>query len=162
MVSKAAPIEQRHLGFMQSDDQDSSIGKSSHTPTGYSSVSAGDTIQSMPHTGAGNGEVIESVPLQEWPSVSEESKQLLPTTAPPVSQASSMLDKNSAMVQVEGVSGLNSKYLSIAFDNEDQGGGEIDDIVLNGDVALITFKDVIGKCMHFVPHIHSVHMPLHV
>ena len=62
------------------------------------------------------------------------------------------------MVQVEGVTGLTTEYLRVAIDNEDQGGGEIDDIVLNGDVALITFKDVKGKCLHSVPHIvlHNV------
>ena len=155
-MQHGAPIEQRHMGVMQSDDQEASIGKSSHVPTGYSPVNAGEP---MPHTGT-SGEVSESVPPQEWPSFPPENDQPLPTTAPPLTQALSISDQNSAMVQVEGVSGLNSKYLRVAFDNEDQGGGEIDDIVLNGDVALITFKDVIGKCMHSVPHIHSVHMHL--
>ena len=157
-VQLGGPTGQQHLGVMQSDDQKASIGKSSLIPTGYSPVNTGEP---MPHTGT-SGEVSESVPPQEWPSFPPENDQPLPTTAPPLTQALSISDQNSAMVQVEGVSGLNSKYLRVAFDNEDQGGGEIDDIVLNGDVALITFKDVIGKCMHSVPHIHSVHMPLHV
>ena len=155
-VQHGGPKGQQHLGVMQSDDQKASIGKSSLIPTGYSPVNAGEP---MPHTST-TGEVSESVPPQEWPSFPPENDQPLPTTAPPVTQALSISDQNSAMVQVEGVSGLNSKYLRVAFDNEDQGGGEIDDIVLNGDVALITFKDVIGKCMHSVPHMHSVHMHL--
>ena len=114
----------------------------------------------MPHSGTSDGEVSASIPPQKSPSFPLESDQPLPTTAPPVSQVSSISDQNSAMVQVEGVTGLNSKYLRVAFDNEDQGGGEIDDIVLNGDVALITFKDIIGKYMHSVADIHSVHMQL--
>ena len=77
----------------------------------------------------------------------------MPTTAPPVSQALSISDQKSTVVQVEGVAGLNSKYLRVAFDNEELGGGKIDDIVLNGDIALISFKDVKGRCMHSVSHI---------
>ena len=99
--------------------------------------------------------VSEKVPPQEWPSFSSESEQPLPTTAQPVIQASSLSDQKSAIVQVKGVGGLNSKYLRVAFDNEEQGGGEIDDIVLNGDIALITFRDVKGRCMRSVSH--SVH-----
>ena len=157
-VQHGAPKGQQHLGIVQSDDQEGSIGKSSHTPMGYSPVKAGGGSQPMPHAGTGHGEVSESIPPQEWPSFSPESEQPLPTTTQPVSQASSMSDQNSAMVQVEGVKGLNSKHLSVAFDNEEQGGGEIDDIVLNGDIALITFKDVKGKYTHSVPHIYSVYI----
>ena len=82
----------------------------------------------------------------------------LPTAGQPFCQASLLADQRVAMVQVEGVAGLNIKHLEVAFDNEDEGGGKVYDIALNGDRAIITFQDVNGEGMLPFCSSHGVHV----
>ena len=53
----------------------------------------------------------------------------------------------STVVHVEGVDGLTELHLEVAFDDGEQG-GEIEEIVWKDDVALVTFKNAKGVCMH--------------
>ena len=150
-VQHGAEMGLQHPGIKQSNDQESSIGNSSLPPMGCSPNNTGGSSQPIPHVVEGDGS--ESAPTQDWPSFPED-EQPSPTTPQSVSQA----DQGVTMVQVEGVAGLNSKHLEVAFDNEDEGGGEIDDIVLNGDIAIITFKDVNGEGMLPFCSPHGVHV----
>lgn len=142
-----AQMGQQHLSVMQADDQESSTGNSSLSHMQCSPHNTGDSSQPTPNFAV---EVSESIPSQEWPSVSPEP---LPTTAQSNHQASSLSKEGGAMVQVEGVAELNNKHLRVAFDDEEKGGGEIAKIMWKGDIALITFKDVKGECMLLVHHI---------
>ena len=150
-VQHGAEMGLQHLGIKQSNDQESSIGNSSLPPMGCSPNNTGGSSQPIPHIA--EGDVSESIPLQEWP-LFPEYEQPSPTTPQSVSQA----DQGGAMVQVEGVAGLSSKHLEVAFDNEDEGGGKIDDIALNGDIAIITFQDVNGEGMLPFCSSHGVHV----
>ena len=79
---------------------------------------------------------------QEWPTFAPEPEGPLPAATQPHSPPS---DVGGAVVQVEGVEGLTKDYLELGFDDDDKGGGEIDEIDLKGNIALITFKDVKGE-----------------
>ena len=78
---------------------------------------------------------------QECPIFASEPEGPLPAATQLHSLPS---DEGGAVVQVEGVVGLDNDYLELAFDDDDKGGGDIDEIDLKGKIALITFKDVKG------------------
>ena len=84
------------------------------------------------------------------------STESLPTSStcipeqPPSFSSPSVLGIPSRTVQVEGVDETcDKKDLELAFDNEDKGGGAIEEhgIVLKGSTAYITFKDPTGENM---------------
>ena len=131
------------MGILQSDGQVAIIGNSALTPLGFSSDSMASSGQ--PHLTNVEGGVNENIP-QDWPSFSSdhESEEMSPTSTKQLRHPSSSSDKGGAVVQVEGVRGLNRDHLDMRFDDEDKGGGEIDEIELKEDVALITFKDAKG------------------
>ena len=84
------------------------------------------------------------------------STESLPTSATcipgqqPSFSSPSVLGIPSRTVQVEGVDETCDKDLVLAFNNEDKGGGEIEEhgIVLKGSTAYITFKDPTGENMN--------------
>ena len=59
-------------------------------------------------------------------------------------------DEGGVVVQVEGVMGLPRGSFDVAFHNQEKGGGEIDDIQLKGDIALISFKTRESECFLFI------------
>ena len=78
---------------------------------------------------------------QEWPTFASEPEGPLPAATQPHSPPP---DVGGAVVQVEGVEGLDKDFLELSFDDDDKGGGDIDEIDVKGSIALITFKDVKG------------------
>ena len=112
-------------------------------PLGFSPDSIASNGQ--PHLTNVEQGVNENIP-QDWPSFcsDHESEEMSPASAKPLRHPSSSSDKGGAVVQVEGVRGLNRDHLDLGFDDEDKGGGEIDGIELKEDVALVTFKDAKG------------------
>ena len=90
------------------------------------------------------------------------STESLPTSAtcipgqPPSFSSPSVLGIPSRTVQVEGVDETcDEEDLVLAFNNEDKGGGEIEEhgIVLKGSTAYITFKNPMGENMKTIKFI---------
>lgn len=90
------------------------------------------------------------------------STESLPTSAtcipghPPSFSSPSVLGIPSRTVQVEGVDETcDEEDLVLAFNNEDKGGGEIEEhgIVLKGSTAYITFKNPTGENMKTIKFI---------
>ena len=135
------------MGVLQSGSQ-GELGKSSSAPMGFSPSSTGNQRElSLP--------IEESVKLNaphEWPSFSTESEDTVPAAAQAQLSGQHSLPSNEGgvVVQVEGVTGLTSDSLDLAFDDEDKGGGEIDDIQWKGDIALISFKEKRSECFLFI------------
>ena len=85
-----------------------------------------------------------SLPIEECVTVN--APQEWPTSISPS-------DEGGVVVKVEGVTGLSCETLDLAFDDEGKGGGDIDDIQLKGDIALISFKEKRSEYMLFVYYI---------
>ena len=90
----------------------------------------------------------DSVPVFAGSPV-QDSFQSQSTPLRTESITSASLTPMSPVVRVVGVlPGWDKEMLTLAFDDEDEGGGEIEEngIRISGNEALITFKDPEGKC----------------
>ena len=103
----------------------------------------------------------ESFPVDVGSPVPDTS-QSTPTHSTPPHTSSIVSESMTPMSPVVRVVGILPEWdedmLSLAFDDEEEGGGEIEEngIHIKGNEALITFKDPDGKC-NFPHHLCIVH-----
>ena len=112
----------------------------------------------------------QAIPFPSAYSTAPQAMQPLPHVLPqqarqsvrpvPVPRPRTKMSPMSPVVRVVGIlPGWDKELLSLAFDDEDEGGGEIEEngIHIKGNEALITFKDPDGKYIFLINRIWCSH-----
>ena len=147
--------------------QQDTQSKIKNLATSRSTNEAGASSTSTSAQGIALATATDKHPITETEVSESTIEQIKPESVPshfgsPVKAQSAPFD--SRVVRVEGVlPDWDEETLNMAFDDEDEGGGEIEDngIQIKGDEALITFKDpegmniIVTQICQFVQISHS-------